>query len=127
MGGLVTIPPPDEGHLQEIEALLARILRQTDPVAALARVVTEKPLPRPVIAALGALAPDGLRITALLVARLRFERILRTSAQAEAWFDTDTAGFTAAFARYHAAVAPGAIDGEPEGARFERWCAATES
>ena len=77
------------------------------------------------VAAVRALAPDadadGVRMTALLVARLRFERLLRGSPAAEAWFAGDGPGFAAAFARYHAAVAPRAFFPAEEARLFAAW------
>jgi hypothetical protein len=43
------------------------------------------------------------------VARLRFERLLRGSPEADAWFERDAAGFTEAFRRYHAGTPPTAF------------------
>jgi len=77
------------------------------------------------VAAVRALHPgadaDGVRISALLVARLRFERLLRGSPDAEAWFDRDPADFARAFRRYHAAVAPRAFFPVGEAALFAAW------
>lgn len=54
--------------------------------------------------------PEALRLTALLVAQLRFSRLLRTPG-AEAEFDVDPAGFTARFRAWHREVPPST---EPE-------------
>ncbi len=91
------------------EALVARAMTAEDPVAAL-RAAAEDPALPPVLrrALLGA-DEDGVRMSALLVARLRFERLLRGSPEAEAWFDRDPAEFSAAFRRYHAEVPPTAF------------------
>lgn len=45
--------------------------------------------------------PDGVRLTAMLVAKLRFERLVNGSASAMRWFLADPAAFTAAFRSYH--------------------------
>ena len=66
--------------------------------------------------------PDGLRIAALLVAKLRFQRLMNGSRRANEWFAADPAAFTAAFRRYHQAVAPAAFDPWREAAAFEAWC-----
>jgi hypothetical protein len=66
---------------------------------------------------------DGVRLTGLLVAKLRFERLLHGSRRAGEWFDRDTAEFTEAFRRYHAAVPPTATDPRREAELFERWLA----
>jgi hypothetical protein len=92
----------------EYEARLAAAMRAPDPVQAV-----------------HAFAPDadadGVRLTALLVARLRFERLLRGSRLAAAWFEADAAGFTAAFAAYHEAVVPLAFFPREEAWRFFAW------
>lgn len=49
---------------------------------------------------------DGVRIAALLIARLRFERLLNGSTDAAAEFDDDAEAFVARFQRYHRAVPP---------------------
>ncbi len=46
---------------------------------------------------------DGQRLTALLVAKLRFERTQRGSALLSRWFDEDPQGFSELFRRYHEA------------------------
>jgi len=60
-------------------------------------------------------------LAALLVARLRFERLLRGSPQAEAWFDADPEAFAAAFKRYHAEVPPAAFFPQAEARLFRQW------
>jgi hypothetical protein len=94
--------------LADWEARLAAAMRAEDPVAAVRALHP------------GADA-DGVRMTALLVARLRFERLVRGSAAAEAWFDRDPADFARAFRRYHAEVAPRAFFPADEAELFESW------
>ena len=105
------------------EALLARALLAEDPVAALEATVHDAALPGDVRDAFrAALAhPEGLRMTALLVAKLRFERLLRGSPEAEAWFDRAPEAFTTAFRRYHVEVPPAAFFPREEGMAFARW------
>jgi hypothetical protein len=94
--------------LREYETRLAAAMRADDPVAAVRALHP------------GADA-DGVQMTALLVARLRFERLLRGSPDAEAWFDRDPADFAGAFRRYHAEVAPSAFFPADEAALFVAW------
>jgi hypothetical protein len=94
--------------LAEYERRLAAAMRAADPVAAVRAL-------HPGVDA------DGVRLTALLVARLRFERLLRGSPEAEAWFDGDPAGFARAFRRYHAEVPPRAFFPAEEAALFAAW------
>ena len=71
---------------RDYERVLARALRAPDPPAVLAAAARNRRLPAALRRALGAVAPDGLRLAALLVTRLRFERLLRGSGAAAAWF-----------------------------------------
>ena len=61
---------------------------------------------------------DGFRIAALLVARLRFERLMNGSREAAAWFEGDPEGFAETFRAYHAHVAPTAFFPAAEGRLF---------
>lgn len=72
-------------------------------------------------AQLEAIDEDGLRISALLVAKLRFERVMNGSARAADWFQRDPEAFTHAFRRYHTTVAPTELMPGLEGRHFERW------
>ncbi len=64
---------------------------------------------------------DGFRIAALLVARLRFERLLHGSRIAGEAFAADGRTFTELFRRYHVVVPPTATAAADEAACFERW------
>jgi hypothetical protein len=103
------------------EAHAAAALRAPDPVAALGAVARDAELPGDLRAAYAAADPDGVRIAALLVAKLRFERLLRGSDRAAAWFERDAAGFTATFRRYHREVPPSAFWPSEEARCFESW------
>jgi hypothetical protein len=94
--------------LADYEKQLAAAMRARDPVAALRAIDPH-------------VDADGVRLTALLVARLRFERLLRGSPEAEEWFDRDAAAFTRAFSRYHAEVPPRAFFPADEAALFSAW------
>ena len=108
---------------RDYERVLARALRAPDPPAVLAAAARNRRLPAALRRALAAIAPDGLRLAALLVTRLRFERLLRGSGAAAAWFRSDPAAFTRAFGRYHRQVACGALFPSDEARDFERWLA----
>lgn len=94
--------------LADYERKIARALRARDPVAAVRAIHP------------GADA-DGVRLTTLLIARLRFERLLRGSPEAEASFDRDPATFARDFSRYHAEVPPRAFFPADEAALFRAW------
>lgn len=68
-----------------------------------------------------AVSEDGLRIAAMLVAKLRFERCLRGSRYAAEAFAHDPATFASAFRRYHLTTPPAADSVPEEGERFDRW------
>jgi hypothetical protein len=94
--------------LRDWETRLAAAMRADDPVATVRSLHP------------GA-DGDGVRMTALLVAKLRFERLLRGAPEAEAWFDRDPADFARAFRRYHAEVPPSAFFPGEEARLFARW------
>jgi hypothetical protein len=103
------------------ERRLAEILLARDPAAALAAAARDRALPAPLRRAFAAASPDGVRLAALLVARLRFERLLRACPEGEEAFAADPARFTALFRRYHQAVPPTAFFPAGEAALFRRW------
>ena len=94
------------------------MLRAADPAAALARAPAE------LRHTLAGVDPDGLRLAALFITRLRFERVQHGDLAAGAHFDDDPAGFTAEFRRYLAEVPPTAAFPQDEGALYRRWRAA---
>jgi hypothetical protein len=110
---------PADAHARA-EVLLADALRAPDPAAALARAARDPSLPAEVRAALGAADADGVRLGALLVAKLRFERLLRGSVRAAEAFATDPAAFAAAFRRWHEAHPPIAFWPAEEGRAWEQ-------
>ncbi len=66
---------------------------------------------------------DGLALSRLLVAKLRFERLLGGSAAAARWFETDPKQFTAAFDSYHNQVSARAFFPSEEALEFQTWLA----
>ena len=108
------------------EELLVRIMTSADPVATLRQAAGDDSLPPALARALLAADPDGVRLSALLCARLRFERLLRGFPVAERWFDEDPEDFTATFARYHSAVPPTAFFPAQEALLFQKWLEGAE-
>lgn len=94
--------------LADYERRVAAAMRAKDPVAAMRAIDPN-------------VDADGVRMTALIVARLRFERLLRGSPEAEASFDRDAAAFAETFGRYHADVPPRAFFPADEAALFDAW------
>ena len=113
------MPAADRDDLVRLQAVLASLLRARDPAAALAaaRAAADAD-PR-----LEAVDGGGLHIAALLVAKLRFQRLLSASVAAADWFERDGRGFTEAFRAYHTSVPAEALDPWGEAAAFARWCA----
>lgn len=62
-----------------------------------------------------------MRLTGLIVTRLRFERLLNGSREAGEWFERDPAGFTSAFKRYQDERPPSAAFPQDEAREFEAW------
>ena len=115
--------PADSHRL--FETLLARAMTATDPVRALDEASRDRRLPHSLRSSLKRVDRDGVRMAALLVARLRFERLLRGSPEAEEWFERDPASFADAFRRYHAEVAPSAFFPSAEARLFREWRSTT--
>jgi len=112
------MPAADRDDLVRLQAVLAGVLRARDPVAALATARAERDAdPR-----LAAVDEGGLRIASLLVAKLRFQRLLSASPEAAAWFERDGRAFADAFRAYHTSVPSEALDPWGEAAAFVRWC-----
>ena len=109
----------DLDALRTLEAILADALRAADPRAELAR--RAEGLDDELRARVDAIDDDGLRVAALLVAKLRFQRLLNGSREAGAWWQRDEQGFTAAFRAYHRAVAPTAATPRGEAELFAQW------
>lgn len=109
----------DIESIARLQVVLAEALLADDPVA-FVRALALRPEADPALLAIDA---DGLRIAALLVAKLRFQRLMNASRTAAEWFERDAAGFTVAFKRYHQEVPPAALDPWGERDQFTDWCA----
>src|SRR5205814_1179579 len=106
-GALVTVE--GSGRTAARERSLAVALLGPDAAESIIGAERAGTLPAGSQAQADGLNGDGWRLTALLVAKLRFERLLRGSGALDAWFDRDPAGFTEAFRRYHHDVLPTAF------------------
>jgi len=92
-------------HLR-YEQILAEAMLAPDPVARLRAAGNDPELPLATRQALARADGDGIRVAALLVARLRFERLVQGSRDANDFFERDPEGFALAFRAYHHAVRP---------------------
>ena len=104
-----------------LERLVADALTSADPVAGFELAARDPELPGELRSALRLARPTGIRMAALIVARLRFERLLQGSRHASEWFARDPADFTRAFKRYHHSVPPTASLPSEEAELFETW------
>jgi hypothetical protein len=64
---------------------------------------------------------DGLRMTALMVQKIRFERLTRGDSEAAAWFERDPDGFMHAYQTYVDEVESTAYFPEQEAELFRSW------
>ena len=105
------------------ERIVARALTSRDPVAALRAASRNKKLSIVLRKRLSiaTMQEDGVRLSALLIARLRFERLIRGSRQAEDWYLEDPEGFTTAFKQYHHSVPPRTFFPQTEAIAWSKW------
>ena len=108
-------------HLVALERVMASALRAADPEATLAELAGDPSLGGELRLRLAAIGGDGLRLAALLVARLRFERLVQGSPAASRWFDEEPSGFARAFRRYHGGVPATAHFPADEALLFGAW------
>jgi hypothetical protein len=107
--------------IERYERVMSSVLTAPDPIVALdALDAEEREMLEPI-------DRDGLRMSALLVARLRFERLMHGSGRAGAWFEFDPRSFAQAFKRYHACVPPLSTFPLDEARAFEAWITSDEA
>jgi len=108
--------------LSDLQRVLLRACLQREPAAWLAAALARgdhelSASERELLAALAASA-DGMRLTRLLVEKLRLERLLRGDPELAAAFVRDQAAFVARFRRYCDQVEPTAVFPSEEAAAF---------
>lgn len=116
--------PEELAQVDEVartQRALADALLSRDARGAMEATANDDTASRRLRGEIGAASADGVRITELLVAKLRFERLLQGSREAGAWFQRDPAAFAASFREYHTTVAPRADGPVQEAAAFARW------
>jgi hypothetical protein len=94
---------------------------------ALRRAARDRSLPASLRLALAKVDVDGARLAALLVARLRFERLLAGSDEAAEWFEREPGAFARAFQRYHRDVEPTELFPRGEARLFTAWVRSSTS
>jgi hypothetical protein len=106
--------------LVEVQRVLVRALRDPDPAAFVRAAVARDDcvLSADERAWLLAAGDDGLRLTRLLVRKLRLQRLLRGDRDAAAAMAADPAEFARRFAAYDEEVEPRAVFPRDEAAAF---------
>lgn len=110
---------------ETVQRLLATALTAADPGAAIATAADDPRLSDDDRRMIAAIDRDGFRISAMLVARLRLERLLHGHPAVDDWLARDPEGFTEVFRRYHASVLPEAFFPPEEARAFDAWLSAT--
>jgi uncharacterized protein YeaO (DUF488 family) len=106
--------------LADLQKALLRALIDNDPLPALKREAASlSPEDRALVERID---PDGFALSALIVKKLRFERLTRGSDAVDAWFNRDPAGFAEVFKRYNAEVPPEEYFPAGEIVAFKAWC-----
>lgn len=113
------LPSLDDGLALQWQHSLGPAMRQLQPVQAL--MDGARSLPEAHRAAIASADKDGIRLSAMLIAKLRLERILNGVPGAEQALDTDPAGFTAEFSAYHREVPSTAVFPWDEARSFKAW------
>ncbi len=110
--------------LGDLQDRLLAVLSDADPVAALTRLLTDpQGLTAEEVAALQQIDADGLRLTALIVVKLRFERLTLAAPELAALFAERPEEFVQLFREYAAAVPATAYFPSAEAALFREWYA----
>lgn len=112
-------------NAEKLEAILLQAMTDADPAAVLRKAARDRRLPIALRRALRACDTDGVRLTALLIAKLRFERLLRASEEAEWLYSRDPSAFAELFQRYHRTVPARAFFPAAEAQLFREFLATT--
>lgn len=116
------LPGEEEiGQIHCFEELVANAMRSPDPSQSFAKAASLTTLSDVQCDALRAASGDGVRLSALLVARLRFERLIQSCPEAAHWYDEDPKGFTQEFRRFHQEVSTEQSVGSSEAREFNAW------
>ena len=107
--------------MRTFERRMVAILTARDPGAALQAAAADRTLPAELRHAFACAYPDGVRLAALLVARLRFERLIHGSEEAARAYEQDPESFTEEFRRYHHAAPPISFFPVGEARQFAEW------
>ena len=107
--------------LARLQELLVRASCAEDPAASLARARDDRALTESERSWLEGVDLDGVRLTGLLVKKLRFESILRGDPELRRRFERDAAAFVHSFEAYLRAEPRRAVFPAEEAARFSEF------
>lgn len=108
--------------LRRMQEIVVRALTHTDPAGELKRILSESTdLTDEERSALGRLDAEGLRLSHLLLYKIRFEQLLRGHHGVAELFARDPDEFMRLFRAYTAAVPSTSFLTDEEGQRFEDW------
>lgn len=108
--------------LRRMQEILVRALAHDDPPGELKRALAEAAdLPQAERDALARLDAEGLRLSHILIFKIRFEQLLRGHKEMARLFATDPQEFMRLFRAYTAAVPSASFLTDEEGQRFEEW------
>jgi uncharacterized protein (UPF0276 family) len=114
-------PLPEGEWSRDLERAYGAALCAADPASALRALADDRECPSTFRTALARADSDGIRMTGLLIAKARFERLLNGSGDAIRWFVGDGPGFAAAFRAYHYGEQPTEHAPAGEARRFHAW------
>ncbi len=106
-----------------LQERMCAALRSRDPAAAFRAIADDPALDASLAAAVRAANARGVAITALIVAKLRFERLMNCSRVAIDWFERDGAAFARAFRAWHESTPPGVVSPAADARSFEAFVA----
>lgn len=106
--------------LTELQRILIRSLTTDEPLEALRRA-GESASPE-LRERLNHIDAEGFRLSQVIVAKLRFERIYNGDVPLRKWFEQDPAAFTNAFRSYQRDVPPQEYFPQQEASCFREFC-----
>lgn len=109
------------GQLADFQGRLARAILSGDPAESLKTLARSPRLCAALRRAAASADPDGVRLSALLVKKLRFERLVRGDSAIAEWFEHSPRTFVQTFRDYEAGNPPRALFAGAEAAAFGDW------
>lgn len=106
--------------LTELQQAVLRALLSPTPVETLREAAGS--LPAAARALVDRIDPDGFALTALLIRKLRFERVCTGDPAWARWFEREPGGCTEIFRAYCRDVAPRSFFPDEEAQVFRAWC-----